>query len=243
MRGGAGWISQRESCSGTPTECITISAQTTAIQITVDFGILDIFYFFIPNMTVYIHHTSHLQSCLSSNGDLDLDARLDVDDDLLDDLGGRIQTAPNESETRNRGSESGGGSLLNQTLMDSHLKAIPGLGTFTAGGFAGGDFEDTGGETDGALDAEVLGLGTLDQVGGNCRVIGISIRGFFWEGVIGVNSPFSRACTLREVRVMRILWILGPSPNSPFSGLLYDIFAEKETKRLLESRLLRVAIR
>lgn len=42
---------------------------------------------------------------------------------------------------------------------------------------------------------------------------------------------------------MRIRWILGPSPNSPFSGLLYDIVAEKVTKRLLESRLLRVAIR
>lgn len=53
--------------------------------------------------------------------------------------------------------------------MDSHLKAIPGLGTFTAGGFTGGDFEDAGRETDGAFDAEVLGLGTLDQVGGDCR--------------------------------------------------------------------------
>lgn len=29
---------------------------------------------------------------LSSNGDLDLDAGLDVDDDLLDDLGGGSQT-------------------------------------------------------------------------------------------------------------------------------------------------------
>lgn len=54
--------------------------------------------------------------------------------------------------------------------MDSHLEAIPGLGTFTAGGFTGGNFEDAGGETDGALDAEVLGLGTLDQVGGDCRI-------------------------------------------------------------------------
>lgn len=43
--------------------------------------------------------------------------------------------------------------------------------------------------------------------------------------------------------MIRIRWILGPSPNSPFSGLLYDIVAEKVTKRLLESRLLRVAIR
>lgn len=125
--------------------------------------------------------------------------------------------------------------------MDSHLEAIPGLGTFTAGGFTGGNFEDAGGETDGALDAEVLGLGTLDQVGGDCR---ISIEAPGGEGGREErSSPFSRAWTLREVRVMRILWILGPSPNSPFSGLLYDIFAEKVTKRLLESRLLRVAIR
>lgn len=121
--------------------------------------------------------------------------------------------------------------------MNPHLEAIPGLGTFTAGGFTGGNFEDAGGETDGALNAEVLGLGTLDQVGGDCR-ISIAVPGERREQ----NPPFSRACTLREVKVMRILWILGPSPNSPFSGLLYDIFAEKVTKRLLESRLLRVAI-
>lgn len=60
--------------------------------------------------------------------------------------------------------------LLNQTLMDSHLEAIPGLRTFTTGGFTGGNFEDAGGETDGALDAEALGLGTLDQVGGDCII-------------------------------------------------------------------------
>lgn len=54
--------------------------------------------------------------------------------------------------------------------MDSHLEAIPGLRTFTAGGFTGGNFKDAGGETDGALDSEVLGLGTLDQVGGDCRI-------------------------------------------------------------------------
>lgn len=63
-----------------------------------------------------------------------------------------------------------------------------------------------------------------------------------WGGFFGGGLPFSRAWTLREVRVIRIRWILGPSPNSPFSGLLYDIFAEKVTKRLLESRLLRVAM-
>ena len=47
--------------------------------------------------------------------------------------------------------------------MDSHLKCIPGLGTFSARGLPGGDFESLGGETDGAFDTEVLGLGTLNE--------------------------------------------------------------------------------
>lgn len=49
--------------------------------------------------------------------------------------------------------------------MDSHLKSIPGLGTLTAGGLAGGDLEGLGWETDWALDAELLGLGALDELG------------------------------------------------------------------------------
>lgn len=48
--------------------------------------------------------------------------------------------------------------------MDSHLKGIPGLGTLTAGGLAGGDLEGLGWETDWALDAEVLGLGTVGEL-------------------------------------------------------------------------------
>jgi hypothetical protein len=59
--------------------------------------------------------------------------------------------------------------VLDQTLVDSHLVAVPGLGTFTTRGLAGGDLQDLGGEADGALDAEVLGLGALDEVGGDCR--------------------------------------------------------------------------
>lgn len=55
--------------------------------------------------------------CLSSNGNLNLDASLDVDDDLLDDLGG--------------------GSQVNEALVDAHLVRVPGLGTLTAGGLAG----------------------------------------------------------------------------------------------------------
>ena len=57
--------------------------------------------------------------------------------------------------------------ILDETLVDAHLVAVPGLGTLTARGLAGGDLEGLGGQTDGALDAEVLVLGTLDDLGGN----------------------------------------------------------------------------
>ena len=51
--------------------------------------------------------------------------------------------------------------------MDAHLVHVPGLGTLTVGGLAGGDLERLGGEADGALDAEVLGLGALKELGGH----------------------------------------------------------------------------
>lgn len=82
---------------------------------------------------------------LGSDGDLDLNASLDVDDDLLDDLGG--------------------GSQVDEALVDAHLEAVPGLGTLTAGGLAGGDLEGLGGQADGALEAQVLALGALDDLG------------------------------------------------------------------------------
>lgn len=48
--------------------------------------------------------------------------------------------------------------------MDPHFKGVPGLATLTARSLTGADLQVLGGETDGALDAEVLGLGTvLDQ--------------------------------------------------------------------------------
>lgn len=55
--------------------------------------------------------------------------------------------------------------VLNQTLVDAHLVEIPGLGTLTARGLTGGDLEVLGGQADGALDAEVLALGTLNELG------------------------------------------------------------------------------
>lgn len=55
--------------------------------------------------------------------------------------------------------------VLDETLVDAHLVAVPGLGTLTARGLAGGDLEGLGGQADGALDAQVLALGALDQLG------------------------------------------------------------------------------
>ena len=49
--------------------------------------------------------------------------------------------------------------------MDSHLKGVPGLGTLTARSLTGGDLQVLGGQADGALDTEILALGTLDELG------------------------------------------------------------------------------
>jgi hypothetical protein len=50
------------------------------------------------------------------------------------------------------------------TLVDAHLVGVPGLGTLTARGLAGGDLQVLGGQADGALDAELLVLGTVDEL-------------------------------------------------------------------------------
>lgn len=82
---------------------------------------------------------------LSSNGNLNLDTSVNVDNDLLDNLGGGVE--------------------VDETLVDAHLVAVPGLGTLTARGLAGGDLEALGGQADGALGAEVLVLSTVDDLG------------------------------------------------------------------------------
>ena len=53
---------------------------------------------------------------------------------------------------------------VDQSLVDPQLKAIPGLGTFTAGRFAGSDAQNFGRETDWALHTELLILGPVDEV-------------------------------------------------------------------------------
>lgn len=103
---------------------------------------------------------------LSSNGDLNLNTSLDVDDDLLDNLGRSVKanSIVSTKTTLLIQSRSQKNHLLNQTLVDSHLKGVPGLGTLTVRSLAGGDSEVLGWETDWALDAEVLGLCALEQL-------------------------------------------------------------------------------
>jgi hypothetical protein len=81
---------------------------------------------------------------LGGDGDLNLNTSLDVDDDLLNDLSGSVQ--------------------VDETLVDAHLIRVPGLGTLSVGSLTGGDLQLLGWETNGALDAEFLGLGTVDEL-------------------------------------------------------------------------------
>jgi len=65
---------------------------------------------------------------LCSNGNLNLDTGLDVDDDGLDDLGRCVQ--------------------IDQALVDAHLVQVPGLRTLTVRGLTGRDLEDLGWHAD-----------------------------------------------------------------------------------------------
>lgn len=112
---------------------------------------------------------------LSSNRDLDLNPSLDIDNNLLHDLSRRIQTVaiisarltarpfqpfPPKPEVRPMRK----GDLLNQPLMDPHLKHIPRLAPLPAGRLPCGHLQALGRQAHGALDAQVLGLGPLDQL-------------------------------------------------------------------------------
>ena len=104
---------------------------------------------------------------LSGNGDLNLNTSLDVDDDLLDGLGGGKQAISSQQpRPRNPTSrkEKGKENILYQTLVDAHLVLVPGLGTLTVGGLTGGDVQGLGGQTDGTLDLQGLGASTVDKL-------------------------------------------------------------------------------
>lgn len=80
-------------------------------------------------------------------------------------LGGTDVSAKQGVDPSSNGVVHAGRHVLDETLVDAHLVAVPGLGTLTARGLAGGDLEGLGGQADGALDAQVLALGALDQLG------------------------------------------------------------------------------
>lgn len=81
---------------------------------------------------------------------------------MLDDLGRGGETTEVSLKTliKNRP-----GYLLDEALVNSHLKGIPSLGTLTTGSLSGGNLQGLGWETDWALDAEVLGLSAFDELG------------------------------------------------------------------------------
>ena len=53
---------------------------------------------------------------------------------------------------------------VDDSLVDAHLEAVPGLGTLTAGGLAGSDSEDLGGNADGSLGLVALVLSSCDNL-------------------------------------------------------------------------------
>lgn len=110
--------------------------------------------------------------------------------------------------------------------MDAHLEAVPGLGALAVGGLAGGDLEGAAGQADGALDAQLLALGAVDQLAahllegldlaggeGDADLVGFlyksRVRTVFYFVVVDATVDGRRERT-------------GASPKS-FSGLLYDM--------------------
>lgn len=120
-----------------------------------------------------------LVTSLCGNSDLNLDTSLDVDDDLLDDLGGGVQvdeTLVNSIETSV--SILAALSFRDITLFNSpHLVHVPSLGTLTARSLAGGDLQVLGGKADRALDTQLLGLGTLNELAADLLEGGDLARG------------------------------------------------------------------
>lgn len=99
---------------------------------------------------------------LGGNGNLNLNTSLDVDDDLLDGLGGGKQATTVRNNTLSCTGEYG--NVLYETLVDAHLVLVPGLRTLTVGGLTSGDLKALGGQTDGTLDLEGLGAGTVNEL-------------------------------------------------------------------------------
>jgi len=92
--------------------------------------------------------------CLDlGDSELDIHTGLDRDGgDLLDRLGRALD--------------------VDDTLVDVHGEAIPGLGTLTARSLAGGEAEVLGGHATRTTDSETLLLGRLDESGADLLDVG-----------------------------------------------------------------------
>ena len=83
---------------------------------------------------------------IPSNGDLNLYARLDANGrDLFNDLCWAVE--------------------VDEALVDSHLEAVPRLGTLSAGSLPRCDAQGLGGHTDWSFYLQVFAFSALDQGG------------------------------------------------------------------------------
>jgi len=120
---------------------------------------------------------------LVGDGNLNLDSGVNADGgDLADDVNSGVD--------------------VDQALVDAHLEAIPGLRTFTARGLAGGQTQVLGGHADRALNANGLGLGTVDEIGAHLLELLNLARG---QGDAHlVHSGISRLLNLLGGRVVLV---------------------------------------
>lgn len=62
-----------------------------------------------------------------------------------------------------------GGSVdIDDTLVDAHLEAVPGVGTLSAGRLAGGDAENLGGHAGRSSNLNVRIVGSTDEISADC---------------------------------------------------------------------------
>lgn len=124
-------------------------------------------------LAVKVYPLISFYQSLSSDCNLNLDTRLNVNNYLLHNLRRCIETrfittisnclsVPENPPPpiflphwRN---------LLNQTLVNAHLECIPSLTPLTTGSLPRGDLQAFGRETDRTLDAEILALRTLNEL-------------------------------------------------------------------------------